>query len=366
LLDRRTIPDLDRAISCFEAAIRAAPKSVTARSYLAMAYLGRNYLSSNPDLTRRAQEVAREAIELAPNDPAVNRALFFVAQSNGQYAEALEFGKKAIELGDPSERACGQIAYAWKMLGRPDTAILWYQKAKISQQQPADYDALLGDCFTDLGLDEQARQAYETAANFRPDLPEGWAGLCRLEVLAGNFGTARRICSEKLTAYSSSSVARQMEAFVEFFARNYAKAEPLYSALASEDADGGDKAGSYGSVSYVSALGRMKADKAIQILNEQCIKRMIDRLSKEPHNSDASYTLAAAEALRGRTEIALKALQSSIASGWVDYRSLQLDPRFDSIRAQPVFEKLCSDLAARAADLRRQWPPVQLAQKENN
>ncbi|MDP9097412.1 MAG: protein kinase [Verrucomicrobiota bacterium] len=362
LLDRRTIPDLDRAITCFEAAIRAAPKSVTARSYLAMACLGRNYLLSNRELTRRAQEVAREAIELAPNDPAANRALFFVAQSKAQYSDALEFGMRAIELGDPSERACGQVAYAWKMLGRPDTAILWYQKAKVSQQQPADYDALLGDCFTDLGLDEQARQAYQTAANFRPDLPEGWMGLCRLELLAGNEERAREICREKLTAYSGSSAARQMEGMVEFFTRNYAKAGSLYSGLLAEDREGGDKAGSYGFVNYLSALARIKMEQgdveASRKLAEKCLAAIA---TKESQDFQAFYTVAAAEALRGQTENALTSLQSSIDSGWIDHRLLLLDPRFDSIRTEPRFTKILSDLAARVVDLRRHHPAIRLA-----
>jgi tetratricopeptide (TPR) repeat protein/tRNA A-37 threonylcarbamoyl transferase component Bud32 len=365
LLDRRTIPDLDRAISCFEAAIRAAPKSVSARSYLAMACLGRNYLSSNPNLTRRAQEAAREAIELAPNDPTANRALFFVAQSKGQYAEALAFGLRAVELGDPSERACGQIAYAWKMLGRPDTAILWYQKAKVSQQQPADYDALLGDCFTDLGLDEQAREAYQTAANFRPDLPEGWVGLCRLEVLAGNFDTARQICSEKLTAYPGSPVSQEMEALVEFFARNYAKAETLYTALAAKDPQGGDKGGSYGLINYLSALARLKLEygdtNSGRTLAEKCIEITS---SKGIQNAETFATLAAAEALLSRTDKALELLQASIDKGWVDHRSLSLDPRFDAIRKDASFVHLIQTLAGRTRTLASQQQAATVALKQ--
>jgi len=211
LMDHRTILDLDRAISCFESAIRSARQSVLARSYLAMACLGRNYLSSHQPSRERAKQVAQEAISLAPQDATANRALFFVAESEGHYSDALEYGLRSIELGDPTERAFGQIAYAWRMLGRPDTAIRWYQKAKVSERQPADYDALLGDCFADLGLDQQARRAYENAVNFRPDLPEGWVGLCRLEVLTGNVERARQICRERLPAYTGSSAARQME-----------------------------------------------------------------------------------------------------------------------------------------------------------
>ena len=307
LMDRRTIADLDRAISCFESAIRSAPQSVLARSYLAMACLGRNYLSSHPQSRERAQQVAREAIALAPQDATANRALFFVAESEGHYADALEYGLRSIELGDPSERAFGQIAYAWKMLGRPDTAILWYQKAKVSERQPADYDALLGDCYTDLGLDDQARAAYKAAADFRPDLPEGWLGLCRLEVLVGNLKAARQICTEKLSTYSGSFASREMEAFVEFYGRNYAKAESLYSALLAQEPEGGGKSGSYGSMNYLSALARIKVEQGdTNMANSLAEKCVTTASAKGTQDSETLYTLAAAEAVKGRSDIALQ------------------------------------------------------------
>ena len=365
LMDRRTIADLDRAISCFESALRTAPRSVLTRSYLAMACLGRNYLSSHQQSRERAKQVAREAIALAPQDATANRALFFVAESEGRYVEALEYGLRSIELGDPSERAFGQIAYAWRMLGHPDTAILWYQKAKISEQQPADYDALLGDCYTDLGLDNEARAAYESAANFRPDLPEGWAGLCRLELLTGNVEKARQICRNKLSAYSGSSVARQTEAFVEFLARNYAKAESLYSDLLAEEPGGGEKAGSYGSVNYLSALARIKVEhgdiEAARGLADKCSRAIS---ANQTQDSETLYTLAGTEAVNGRSETSLTFLRSAINNGWMDHRLMSLDPRFDNVRTMPAFEKLLNDLTTKVSDLRRQWPPVQLASKE--
>src|SRR5437762_8544506 len=58
LLDRRTIPDMDRAINCFEGAVRAAPDSVAARSYLALAYMGRNFLSADSAYMESAFRVA--------------------------------------------------------------------------------------------------------------------------------------------------------------------------------------------------------------------------------------------------------------------------------------------------------------------
>jgi serine/threonine protein kinase/tetratricopeptide (TPR) repeat protein len=362
LIGRRTIADMDRAITCFEGAIDAAPRTTRGRSYLAMACMGRDALSSSPPLVERALQVAREAIALAPRDAEANRALCFIDEMEGRYAQSLEYGLRAIECGDQSERSFGQIAYAWKMLGHPEKAILWYRKAKMSGRQPADYDALLGDCFADLGLVKDAQRAYEAAMNFRPDLPEGWMGLCRLKLLNGDIEAARTLCGRQLNAYSGSPAARQMAALVEFFSRNYLQAERLYSTLLQEDPDGGGKAGFYGAVDYAAALARIKQAKGDiksgDLLLQQSIERTQQHLAKAPHNGQLLYRLAAAEALAGNTKASLRDLQSSINSGWIDSKSLQLDPRFDPVSGTPEFQNIVSELTAHVAMLGRQSPAV--------
>jgi serine/threonine protein kinase/tetratricopeptide (TPR) repeat protein len=361
LLDRRTIADMDRAIACFEAAIRAAPRSVAARSYLAMACMGRNYLLSSPQSIERAYQAAREAIALAPEDPTANRGLCYVAEAQGRYTEALESGLRTIELGDQSERAFGEVAYAWKMLGRPDKAILWYGKAKASTRQPADYDALLGDCFTDLGLDEQARLAYETAANFRPDLPEGWMGLVFLKLIDGDVSGARTLFQSRSQEYAAFPVAKQLEALVEFFARNYSEAERLYAQLAKDDPVG-IGAQHYGAISYASALALLRRESndvrhAAELI-DSCVTTDLKHLqqSEPADTAEILYRLAAARAVAKDPDAAITYLNQSIAKGWLDYRSPKLDPRFDSISQNPQFNKLLENLATRVVDLRRQQP----------
>jgi serine/threonine protein kinase/Flp pilus assembly protein TadD len=368
LLDRRTVVDMDRAIACFESAIKAAPHSVAARSYLAMAYMGRNYLISSPKMIERAYQTAHEAIALAPEDPTANRGLCYVAEARGQYAEALEYGLHTIELGDQSERAFGEVAYAWKMLGRPDKAILWYKKAKISNQQPADYDALLGDCFTDLALDEQARAAYETAAAFRPDLPEGWIGLVYLRLITGDLNGAHNLLDARSQEYVSFPVTKQLQALVAFFSRNYGEAERFYQQLLIDD-PAGLAAQRYGSVSYSSALARLKRAQndptQATKLASACLESDLKQLaaSEKPSSAEIFYRLAADEAILQDQSAAIRYLNQSIAHGWLDYRSPKLDPRFDSLRNNFEFKKTLDDLAARVADLKRQQPAVKLAQQ---
>ena len=236
----------------------------------------------------------------------------------------------------------------------------------MSQRQPADYDALLGDCYADLGLDDLARREFESAAMYQPDQPEGWIGLCQLKLLSGDIEAARAICRAELPKYSASPAASQMAALVEFFARNYKQAEQLYRHLAAIDPAGGGRAGFPGAVDYGSALARLSkergnADRAIALAKER-INSEKAHLATTPDDAESLYRLAAAEAVLDRTEEALRDLRLAAAAGWLDYRSPQLDPRFDSVSKTPAFREILSRVTAHQAHLRQEHTSIQSAE----
>jgi serine/threonine protein kinase/tetratricopeptide (TPR) repeat protein len=355
LLDRRTIPDMDRAINCFEGAIRAAPQSVVARSYLALAYIGRNFLAANPIYIDRACSAAKEALQIWPEDSSAHRALCVIDMSAGHFDEALEHGLRALEVGDPSERALGQIGYIWEELGRPDRAIQWFAKAKVSQNQPPDYDAILGDAWLLLGEDDKAAEAYQTSSNFRPDLPEGWLGLCHLKLLQGDFKQAQTLFQRRAAEYSAFHTTKPFQAQLEFFTRNYPEAERLYSEILQADPRGvgGQQ---YGAISSMSALAKLKMVtgdyQAATELLQKCIAADQGELINSPKHPEVLYRLAAGEAIKGDRASALAYLRASIAAGYIDYRSMQMDPRFDEVANCPEFQQIVFELAAHVAELR--------------
>ncbi len=368
LMVRRTIPDMDRAINCLEGAVREAPNSVAAQSYLALAYVGRNYLLSNPADVEKAYGAANKALQISPNDPNAHRALAFVGAVTGHHDETLEHSLCALEAGDPSERAMSYVAEAWKHLGRPDKAIQWYRKAKASETEPADYDATMGDAWMLLADDERARQLYESSANFRPDLPEGWLGLCHLKLLNGDFNGARSLFKEHAVEYENFHTTKPFQAQIEFFARDFPEAERLYDEIR-ETSSHDIGAGQYGAISSASALARLKMVRgdfrAANGLLAECIAKDEAELAKSPRNPEVLYRLAADEAIRANTVAALTYLQASITAGWLDYRSIRLDPRFDAVTSAPEFQKILASLAARAASLKQQLSSSTSLQNKN-
>jgi hypothetical protein len=110
-------------------------------------------------------------------------------------------------------------------------------------------------------------------------------------------------------------------------------------------------------MSYCSAAGRAKQAlgdlvEAKRIL-EDCLVRERANAEREPDNPEAVYRLAAAESSLGMTEAALSHLKKAVALGWVDYRSLNFDPRFDALRG-PEFQAIIDELSAKTADMHRQ------------
>jgi len=63
-------------------------------------------------------------------------------------------------------------------------------------------------------------------------------------------------------------------------------------------------------------------------------------LEVAPDNPRFLYSLAATYAALGESNQALQWLEKAVAAGWIDYRSLSLDPRFDSIREAGQYEKI--------------------------
>ena len=339
LLDRRTRADIERAISCFENAIAASPKSPAGYSYLALAYMGRNFVVDDPSNLIRALAAAQGALVLAPNDGMAHRSLAAVYIALAQYDKALEHSFQSIEAPQVTEKAFGQVGFTWRTIGRPDKAIPWFEKAKATQRLPADYDVLIGDCWFLLGDDARADAAYEVAAKFRPDLPDGWLGRCHLRVAQGRPEEARRLYREHAGEYGSYQNAKQMEAEIEFFGNNLEGAEQLYLVLQRENPIGGGFH-QYGSIGYTSALARLardRQDSTYKQLIQRC--RAVDELAleKKPKDPDVLYGAAATAAISGESDIALQLLARAIDAGWSDSRSTGRDPRFDSVRDLPAF-----------------------------
>jgi tetratricopeptide (TPR) repeat protein len=347
------VSDLDRAIALFRQAVELAPNSPLAHSYLAIAATSRTHFMADFSFLEMGKTEAFKALALDPNSVDAHRALAGVYYQEGKFHEAVEEQIRTIEMGGADDRVATFLGQTLELLGRPDRALSWCIIGAKLQDRPGDVEPSIADCWAQLGDDEQAFIAYDRAMELKPGSSQGAVAKARLHLLRGEFTAAREICLGRTRNNEAGEMA-QVAAQIEFFTQNWPAAEELYARLFKSDPDGGGSF--YGSVTYQSALGRI--GQALG-LNESATELLQDALKKEtatftrqPSNPDAAYRVAAVEASLNLIEPALRHLHQAIALGWLDYRSLQKDPRFDSIRNHPEFDTLIDGCSAKVAELR--------------
>jgi serine/threonine protein kinase len=354
LQEHRTLADLDRAIECFGKAIAAQPGSALAYSYLASGQASRTHSANDLTYLSAAETSAKRAIILNPDLADAHNALCLVLYDQGRFREALEEMFKGYELADSKSRPIFWIPSILKKLGRPDLAIPWYHLLARKANRPGLNDFMIGDCWSDLVDDAAAAVAYRRASELFPELPEGWMGLCRLALLKQDFAAARDIASRNRPRYRDFVYAEEMAAQVEFFGRNLPEAEKLYQELAAKDANGGDSF--YGAVSYQSTLGRLRLaagdeTNGTRIL-QAALSRELEILKSAPDHPEVLYRVAAIESSLDQTQSALYHLRAAAHAGWIDYRSTELDPRFDALRRLQEYQEIISSTAARVDKMR--------------
>jgi serine/threonine protein kinase/tetratricopeptide (TPR) repeat protein len=358
--------DLDRAIQCFQKALDLEPRSILARAYFARTVATRMHYRVDTQLLALAERAANEALRLAPESGESHRAHAAVLVHRGEPKDALDETLRFMELSGPDIPAIALAGNLTRMLGRPDKAIAWFQMMAYWERRPADDVWLIGDCWSTLLEDERAEQTYGRVSELHPELPFGWVGLCHLRIVQRDFERARAVYLANRTGYNESVYPKEIAAQLEFFARNFAEAEKLYADLAGKDGDGGGRF--YGAVSYQSALGRLRLaahdGKKGRLLLQNALNKEMESLRLAPHHPETLYRVAAIESCLRDTNSALDHLQQASAEGFIDYRSLDLDPRFDGVRDDTRFKQIFDAMVTRVASLRNESATTKVASEK--
>ena len=354
LMFRYTTADLDRAIDLFKKALNAAPDSSLAHSYLASAATGRTHYIGDWSYLELGKAEAAKAVRLSPDSGDAHRALAGVYYQEGRFNQALEEAIQTVETSGVEEKTVRLIGMTFDALGHPDRALNWFTFGSHIRRTADGIDAQIGDCWAKLCDDKQALQAYNRAAELQPDCPQGGVGICHIRLLEGNFAGARELVRKGRWNHEDLGDTRRMAAQIEFFARNFQAAEKLYGDLAQADLGGGGSF--YGAITYRSALGcawqALGDNTRGKALLEHCLVEEKAAVSREPENPEVVYRLAAVESSLGMTESALEHLHAAVSLGWIDYRSLAMDPRFDALRQNLEFRLMLKNVSIKVADMR--------------
>jgi tetratricopeptide (TPR) repeat protein len=354
LMQRQNTADLDHALGCFERAIQIEPASALARAYFATTAGTRLHYTFEPALLQKATDQAQRAVELNPDLPEAHRALAGMAFHKGDLHGALAEAYLCIELGGPEVPMLALIGDSLKMLGQPHRAIAWFEKMAEWGRRPADDAWMIGDCWADLGDDERAEANYRRVSELNPELPQGWLGICRLRLLRGDFQGASAILAEHSLQNLEHTYTKQMAAQIAFFARDFFEAQKMYSQLAATDTVGGGTF--YGAVSYASVVGFLRIRNSDEQGGRQILVAALtaehEALHEAPHHPEVLYRVAAIESSLGEVEAAVGHLREASKYGWLDFRSLAIDPRFDRLRETALFQEILRVIETEVTRLR--------------
>jgi TolB-like protein/tRNA A-37 threonylcarbamoyl transferase component Bud32/Tfp pilus assembly protein PilF len=367
---RFTPADIKTSIPYFTKAVEADPQWAEAQAMFSIA-LSRRFQQVPEERTderfAQAMAAAEKAISLAPETALGYRALAGLLQDR-DVAGLQEAALCALELDPDETTPAAWIGYGWRMRGRPDLALRWVQRSTGRNARPGMNASIIGDCYTELDQDDMAAKFYRQHQEFWPDVPDGHVGLARLEMFHGDFAAARRTCEEALARYSSHFYARQMLAVVKFLGRDLDGAEAEYGKLVQIDRPGGTTF--YCAISNLSALGTLRLLRGDAEQGKALLAEALDNANKAssqwPANHDFFYELAGIYAALGERDASFQALERGIAAGWLDYRTLELDPRFDSVRDDERYAERLAAVRRTVADLRKGKPPMgELASTED-
>jgi tetratricopeptide (TPR) repeat protein len=298
-----------------------------------------------------AEEEARKAVALSPDSADGHRALAGVLYQQGQFQQALEELFSTAELHGTDDKLECFIGMILETLGSAERALPWYERARKSTKRPADMLAATGDAWIKLAADDRALEAYQHADELQPGLPRAQVGIAHLRLLQGDFDAARRQIEKMREAGDGARIAAQ----IEFFARDFQTARNLYSELALREPAGGGAF--YGAVDYQGAVGRSLQELGQPVKAREILTRWMGMergvVERQANNPEALYRLAAVEASLGLTDSSIQHLRSAAQRGWIDYRSLGMDPRFDLLRGDPEFGKILSELSLTVTEKRK-------------
>ena len=350
---RYNFPDQKRAIESFQKAVEIDPSFGKAYAMLASACQARARIEPTGDWLERAEAAAAIALRLAPMLPESHHAYAGTLRERGHVRLSMDAYLLAYELNPADARVAAAIGNAYNFLGRLDLAVLWLEKAARQETRPLYSDGL-GEAWADLGEYSEAEKAFNMALVFRPDTAMGSVGLSKLALLRGDYDGARKQCEMARANYKDDPLALVMSATVEFFGRNFGVAENFYREASAKHRQGGVDFS--GSVRFLSALGFIRGSlgsaKEGRALLEEA--RGLDQRELElaPENSALLYSLAASNMALGETEKAFEALNRAVEAGWVDYRSMNLDPRFDAVRDTDAFRDVIASLTIKVQTMR--------------
>jgi tetratricopeptide (TPR) repeat protein/tRNA A-37 threonylcarbamoyl transferase component Bud32 len=164
----------DEAIPYFEKAIQLDPNSALPYAALAQAQLQKFSRGYGPEWSDRASQALAKAQSLNSDSPLVLQVAGYFRLQHGQYEQAAEDFKRALEIAPTDSDSWQRLADTYAEMNQISEAIATYQKA--IQAQPDYYAPYIrfGRFYNQRGQFVEAEQLFRHAVQVAPGLAEAY------------------------------------------------------------------------------------------------------------------------------------------------------------------------------------------------
>ncbi|HEU4574768.1 MAG TPA: tetratricopeptide repeat protein [Chitinophagaceae bacterium] len=136
---------------------------------------------------KEAIEVLNKVLELSKPEDVIYEAIGHCYDRQKNFAQARFHYRKASHLNPEDSKLYYKIACTYYNEGQWETAVKQLENAlKIHRTQP-EYNLLMGECKSNLGLFKEAIQCFSNVVRHRPRGPAGWEALIRCLYKAGFY-----------------------------------------------------------------------------------------------------------------------------------------------------------------------------------
>ena len=348
--ETRSGPGLEEAAACFISALELNPNNASAYMWFAS-------LRGAQQRTEEAIELYHESLRVDPLGKIPYANLPVLYAQRGQNDVALNLYIKAIEIHPDWPTAYQNLTYHLNGLGRMDEAIAWGKKIQELSVDPLGAGAMV-PAYVEFGEYDKILDLF---SGVTPDHPMYEIGLSVEKALRTDYAGAVETIESTIEGVENP---RQMQlSLVTIFAmfagdfdkaRKYAELlNPDFAADADPEVDAFNVANL---ISYAYILQNQGENKRADALLEASLKvvRTLPRIGLAGHGIRDVQILA----LQGKPLEALGALRDAIdegfrgtvvSNGW----PLALDPYLNSLRGQPAFEVMVTELDDAVAQMQQ-------------
>ncbi len=354
--ETRTGPGLEEAEACFVSALELNPNNARALMWFAS-------VRGTQQRIEEAIELYHQALRIDPlaRVPYINLPILYA--SRGQNDQALDLFVKAVEIHPEWPSAYQSLSFHLQGLGRMDEAVAWGMRGLELSNDPIGGTPMVF-AYIEFGDYDKVGELF---SGVTPGHPMYAYGLSAARAFEGDYAGAAEIIESTLEGVENPrQIQLGLISGFAMLARDFDKARKYAELLNPEfSADADPKVDAFTVprlIAYAFILQHHGENKRANALLEIALNvvRTLPRIGLAGHGIRDVQILA----LQGKTIDALAAFRDAIEEGFRGTAAsngwpLALDPYLDSLRGQPGFQAMVSELDDAVEEMQQRLAQVE-------